>query len=140
MSAAIFSSPKTHPADDQTPSTWFDLNKAGAEMQPPVKIEIVVERQQIGSVENPLHVQRTTIGTVDNNQVDNQFPSIERSAPSSINAVELQLQQQQQTIKVPSDLNLDRSSATGVSGATAAAREWKRDKTFDGCPIFCVCY
>lgn len=136
MSTAIFSPSKTHPAGEKAPINWFGLSKAEIEMQQPTKIEIVVECQQINLVENPLKIQRTTVGTVGNHAINgNQFPSIECSAASSLDAIGTQ---QQQTIKVPSDLNLDRSSVTGVSGTTAAAREWKRDKTFDGCPIYCV--
>ena len=121
MASTIFSPSKTHPADGkQAANTWLDASEM------PSKIEIIVECQQINLVENPLTIRRTSFGTV-----GSQAPQI------AANGL-LAQQQQQQHIKVPSDANLSRSSVTGISGMTGTAREWKRDKTFDGCPIYSV--
>lgn len=123
MATTIFSPSKTHPATDgqQVKSTWLDATEM------PSKIEIIVECQQVHLVENPLSIRRTSFGTVDN----------QANVNAAIDSNGLRTQQQQ-NIKVPSDANLSRSSVTGISGMTGTAREWKRDKTFDGCPIYSV--
>lgn len=128
------SSTKTHPVENQVPSEWFDLRKVNE--TEPIKVEIVVERERIETVENAANTNsgnlyRATafgnIGQVTMNPI--QLRAIEENC--DVTNVTANLQH----IKVPSDLNLDKQSATG---GTTTAKEWKREKTFDGCPIFSV--
>lgn len=128
------SSTKTHPIESQVPSEWFDLRKINE--TEPIKVEIVVEHQNVDKVENAANtnsgnVHRATgFGNVGNIALNsNQFPSIDHRCDVTNLAENLQ------QIRVPSDLNLDKQSATG---GTTTAKEWKREKTFDGCPIFSV--
>lgn len=94
-------------------------------------MEVVFECKQIEKSENAVRNHRTAFGIIGNLALEgNQFPSIEHSCDIVVTS-------ENQQIKVPSELNLDRVSASGV---TAEAREWKRDKTFDGCPVFCVIF
>lgn len=94
-------------------------------------MEVIFECKQIEKSENAVRNHRTAFGIIGNLALEgNQFPSIERSYDITITS-------ENQQIKVPSELNLDRLSASGV---TAEAREWKREKTFDGCPVFCVIF
>lgn len=136
MSSAIFSPSKTHPVAGEMPAAWTNTAK-----DPNAMHEIVIECQQINLVENPLRLQPTTVSTVGNYAVhSNQLPPIELNGIAAVNDENALRPLSQTTIKVPSDLRLSRGSVAGVSAMTTGtvAREWKRDKTFDGCPIFCV--
>lgn len=131
MSSTLFSTSKTHPLQSRAPNTGFELKSEKCIEINPGDMEVVVECKQIEKAESAARNHRTAFGIIGNLALDsNQFPSIERSCDAVITT-------ENQQIKVPSDLNLDRVSASATTGD---AREWKREKTFDGCPVFCVIF
>lgn len=121
----MFSTKKTHPIASNNVNEGFDLKSDKFADLDPGQIEVIVECKQIENAENS--VRRTAFGVIGNHALDsNQFPSIERS-------VDIVITSDSQQIKLPSELNLDKYSTLAT-----ATREWAREKTFDGCPVFCV--
>lgn len=125
---------KTYPIDSGR-VTGFELNPeksniSGNFENQPGNLEIVIERQNIVNVENALKCRRTTFGNIGDHALENNnFPSIERTCALAVAEIS------ENHIKLPSDLHLDRHSISEI-----AAKEWKREKTFDGSPIFSVLF